>query len=207
MMIFTSCSKESDEIVINKKFYPLAVGNTWYYDIEENGNQDADEHKISVVKDTIINIDLETYNSYVVESYRISNLDKKWNFYWGHDNEENLIQYGASLGGFSIIDKSIQFKKNPSVGDNWSNSHLILTSGIGFRAELNNIECVQIDTFINTKAGLFGCIKYYDKFKRFEYEDEKRFYYINPKVGLIKFTLISNGEIETEWTLKKYILK
>jgi hypothetical protein len=209
ILIFTSCSKDDDDVIINKEiFFPLSVGNEWKYDIfNVNAEQNTSEHTFSVAKDTSISKDNKEYNFFVVESYRSSNQENKWNLFWGHDDDGNLLQYGARVNATSIVDMSIQYKRNVTVGDIWNYNHLIYNEEDGLRAEANEIACVQLDTIIETSAGEFTCIKYYDKFKRYEEDDEKRFFYVDPKVGLIKFTLIFNGEIESEMSLKEYSIE
>ncbi len=209
IFIFTSCSKDDNDVKINKEiFFPLSVGNVWKYDIfNVNAEQNTSEHTFSVAKDTSISKDNKEYNFFVVESYRSSNQENKWNLFWGHDDDGNLLQYGARVNATSIVDMSIQYKRNVTVGDIWNYNHLIYNEEDGLRAEANEIACVQLDTIIETSAGEFTCIKYYDKFKRYEEDDEKRFFYVDPKVGLIKFTLIFNGEIESEMSLKEYSIE
>ena len=208
VLVMTSCSKDEDEITKKDFFYPLSIGNEWTYDLYTNKDgADSDEHIFSVVKDTSIIVQSETCDAFVVESYRASNHDDKWNVFWGHDSEGNLIQLGARVQSSSIIDKSIQYKKDAVVGDFWNYNHFVQNEDNTFTAESYEMECIQIDTVITTKAGSFNCIKYYDKFKRWEDEDEKRFYYINPQIGLVKFSLIYNGEIEIEMSLKEYFIE
>ncbi|MGQ1948693.1 hypothetical protein ACT3CD_16500 [Geofilum sp. OHC36d9] len=208
ILILASCSKDDDVVIKKEIFFPLSVGNEWKYDIfNVNAEQNLSEHTFSVAKDTSISKDNKEYNFFVVESYRSSNQENNWNIFWGHDDDGNLLQYGARVNATSIFDMSIQYKKNVNVGDIWNYNHLIYNEEDGLRAEANEIECVQLDTIIETSAGEFTCIKYYDKFKRYEEDDEKRFFYVDPKVGLIKFTLIYNGEIESEMSLKEYSIE
>lgn len=203
--IITSCSKEEDNIIKMDTFYPLSVGSKWTYEIfKANDGLTADEHIFSVVKDTLINIQTESYKAFVVESFSTSGEEPKWNIFQGHDADGNLIQYGARFQDAVIIDKSVQYKKDAEIGDFWNYNHPVHSEGKGIKVYGNEMRCVQLDTIIHTKAGTFSCIKFYDTFKRRENANEKNFYFINPKVGLIKYSLIWDDEVLLELSLKEY---
>lgn len=207
VIILTSCSKEGDELINVDKFYPLSIGNKWTYEVYTSREGSISEEQVfTVKKDTSIIIQEESFNAFIVESYRTSEEDLKWNIFQGHDINGNIVQYGARVQSASIIDKSIQYKKNPETGDVWNFSHLVYNEEDGIIAEVNEMQCIQNDTIITTVAGTFSCIKYYDKFKRWEDSNEKHFYYVNPKIGLIKYSLISEGNILVETSLKEYLI-
>lgn len=204
MFIVTSCTKD-DEVLKKDVFYPLSVGNKWTYEIyNANNNLSTEEQFFSVVKDTILISESELYEAFIVETYTTSEDNYKWKIFQGHDSNSNLVQYGAQVQGASIIDKSIQFRKNVKTGDSWNYNHLVYNEEDGIRSDVNEMECIKLDTTITTKAGTFTCIKYYDKFKRRESSNEKNLYYINPEVGLIRYTLIYNGKVLIETSLKEY---
>ncbi|MFB6320812.1 hypothetical protein [Saccharicrinis sp. FJH54] len=204
LTIFISCSPDEYENSERYNFFPLEIQNEWTYNIlPESTFYPNQTFNMKVLKDTVLNIQSESIKTYIVESSRSSN-DNKWFVFWNHDENGNIIQNGVQTNGEIFLDRSIQYKKNPQVGEFWNFNHIIYGSDSGFFIEESEIKCVNSDTSIVTEAGTFECYIYFDNFKRWEDSDEKRYWFINSDVGLIKYQIITDGEIELEYSLKEY---
>ncbi|MFC0878830.1 hypothetical protein ACE01N_19700 [Saccharicrinis sp. FJH2] len=195
LLALISCTENNEEI-IKEVLIPLSVGNEWIYESSKPSSSIIKEQTQTIVKDTSVLIDGESYKAYILIAYENITDENKFNIYWGHDSEGNLIQYGGKYLGSSVIDKSIQFKKDVSAGDSWNYNHIIYSGDEGLVARSSNIECINTDTLITTKAGNFNCV-HLKEGSMFEY-------FVDSEIGIIKRILLNDGEISSEISLKEY---
>lgn len=190
-------------------FFPLAVGNRWRmvdYTRENGTLKISDTSEIHVSKSTTVLVAGEHLAAYKINWYyplsvSISNPDSV--FWIERMESDGLNLYGFSHGGVdTIFGKTMDIKHPALIGESWYRKVLNWT-GLGWVANITEVEMAQTDTLISTPAGRFHCFAVRTSYTAGSFNFE----YYSPGIGPVAYKTISNDTLTAKSLLLSYSLK
>jgi len=198
--LFVACEEENTDEPMVTSLVPIKLGNTWTYRETNKVTQYGNEVHIDTFSQTVVG----PYTVNGVDYLSIEDSQENFEmlgqrFFYGNDDQGNMMFYGGISSTDTLILNSIYMKKNVTAGESWTTSVAYFDEGDQtFKQSSYTFKCVSSDTLITTPGGSFHC-KVFEDLEMYEGLPEEDFFlmriYVADNVGLIKIENFEFGEL------------